>query len=236
MRWLADNGYRPLSVSALAGALKSGSNLPPRTVAVTFDDGFSDFLSGAVPALERFGFLATLYVVTGCVGGASLWLRNLDEDDRPMLSWSDLRSIAEAGIECGAHTVTHPELDVLPVEVARREIQASKQALEDELGGPVRSFAYPFGLASPATRRLVREAGFGSACRVGDALSAPGENLFALSRITMTETVRRDEMEAILSGESGLPVAPPLEHVRRRAWRALRSMRRFFGASDPTTG
>ena len=127
---------------------------------------------------------------TGQVGWELLRsLAPLGEGNRPMLTLGEIRDLDRAGVEIGAHTVNHPELDVLAEMAARAEIETSKRALEDGLGKSVPSFAYPHGYSSPTTRRLVREAGFRSACRVAHAFSSPGDTLFSLSRIIMTSAI-----------------------------------------------
>ena len=80
-----------------------------------------------------------------------------------MLTWQELRDVSESGIECGAHTHTHPQLDILPAPTAFQEIQTSKRMRSRiSSGRPVKTFAYPHGYASRTTRHLVRQAGFAS--------------------------------------------------------------------------
>ena len=138
-----------------------------------------------------------------------------------MLSWHELRDISSAGIEVGAHTVSHPQLDILGPAKANAEIRGSKYALEAKLGRSVQSFAYPHGYSSRTTRRLVRKAGFTSACRVRHALASMTEDLYALSRIIMTSTIGTDELHTLLSG-SILPVAPPIDRLVSTGWRMVR--------------
>lgn len=221
MEYLSSNDYSPIPVSTLAAFHKRGEKPPPRTVAITFDDGLRDFLTGAMPILQRYNFPATLYVVSGCVGQTSHWLGPVGEGGRPMLSWHELRDISSAGIEVGAHTVSHPQLDILGLAKAEAEIKGSKSALEDQLGQSVRSFAYPHGYYSRSTRRLVRDAGFTSACRVRHALASMTEDLYALSRIIMTSSIGVDDLHELLSG-SALPVAPPTDRLVSAGWRMAR--------------
>jgi peptidoglycan/xylan/chitin deacetylase (PgdA/CDA1 family) len=223
MDWLAEHDYRPITVSTLVAARAARLPLPPRTVVITFDDGLRNFLIEAVPILQRHGFPATLYVVTGYVGKSSGWSRSLGEPDRPMLSWSELATVSECGIECGAHTHSHPQLDIISPAAAFAEVQRSKVSLEDHLARKVDSFAYPHGYASRITRQLVRQAGFTSACRVRHALSSTTEDPFALSRIIVTSDTRADDLGALFTG-STLPIAPPSDRPLAIGWRWARKI------------
>jgi peptidoglycan/xylan/chitin deacetylase (PgdA/CDA1 family) len=223
MDWLAEHDYLPITISALVAARAANLTLRPRTVAITFDDGLRDFAIGAFPILQRHRFPATLYVVTGYVGKSSGWSRSLGERDRPMLNWSELSAVAECGVECGAHTHSHPQLDIISPVAAFAEIRRSKTSLEDHLGRKIESFAYPHGYASRTTRQLVRRAGFTSACRVRHALSSTAEDPFALSRIIMTSDVRAGDLESLFTG-AALPIAPPSDRLSAIGWRWARKI------------
>src|SRR5690606_17897070 len=120
---------------------QSGS-LPAKAIAITFDDGLADFGRHALPLLERFGFASTLFVTTGHVGGTARWLADLGEGERPMLGWDDIAGLPQRNVEVGAHTHTHPQLDLLSLVDARQEIEQSKALLEAHIGRKIQSFAY----------------------------------------------------------------------------------------------
>jgi len=90
---LAREGYTALTITELVErAYVRGERLPPRTVAITFDDGLEDFHAAGLAVLRRHGLAATVFVTAGCVGATSTWLGPLGEGRRPMCSWDQLRA------------------------------------------------------------------------------------------------------------------------------------------------
>ncbi len=197
--YLYQHGYTFLNVTQLIQALSGNLPLPERPVVLTFDDGFADFYEHALPTLFRYNLTATLYISTGFLGRTSLWLQHERETDRPMLTWQQLGEINDCGIECGAHTHSHPKLDTLPPAVARSEITRSKDLLEQHLGQKIESFAYPFGYYTAYTRWLVKEAGFTSACTVNLAMSSEAADHFALERLMVTPAMDMGAFHALIS-------------------------------------
>ena len=218
---VAESGVTVLTVFELVERLGSPS-LPARPAVITFDDGFADFAEHALPALQEHGLAASLYVTTGYLDGSPDGPAPERPQDR-MLHWSQLGEIAAAGIEIGAHGQTHRYLDTLPPAAARREIVRSRALLEDVLGRPVESFAYPNGYSSPAVRRLVRGAGYASACAVRNTLSSTADDRFALARLTVRDTTSIDELTDWLAGFGAPPRAG--ERLATRAWRVYRRSR-----------
>lgn len=185
MAYLAAENYMTLTMRELAAMRVAAAEIPPRTVALTFDDGFADFHNEVLPVLLRHGFTATLYVVTQFVGATSRWLVDERESDRPLLSWSQLAEVADAGVECGAHSHTHPRLDVIPLASVHEELATSKALLEARLQLSVESLAYPFGFHSCKVRAVARAVGYHSACAVAERVSDI-DNPFALPRLTVS--------------------------------------------------
>ncbi len=219
---VAESGATVLSVSDLVARREAGT-LPGRPAAITFDDGFADFADQALPALAERELAATLYVTTGFLaGGPGPIVRARPAD--ATLHWSQLRGIEADGIEIGAHSHGHPHLDTLSRGAARDEIVLSKELLEDELGHEVESFAYPNGYSSPAVRRLVREAGFRSACAVRNTLSSAGDDRFTLARLTVGDRTTAGELAGWLAGVGARP-PHTRERVATRGWRAYRRTR-----------
>ncbi len=223
MAYLHEHGYTPVTVTQWVESLTQKTiQLPEKLVILTFDDGMADFYTDALPILARYGFGATLYITTSFVGGTCGWLTHEGEATRLMLSWRQIAEIQAAGIECGGHTHTHPQLDVLPLTKARSEIVTCKRMLEDALGQQVQSFAYPYGYYTKTTQRLVQAAGYTSACAVKHSMNVETTNLFALTRLMVKATTSISEFEALLTGKSSYTLSTIYARMRTPVWQVVR--------------
>ena len=133
MSFFQRNHYHVLSLREAAPYIASSRFPPPRSVVITFDDGYDDNFIYAFPILKKYGFPATIFMVAGEVGKPNF------------LNWEQLREMTYHGIAIGSHTITHCYLPRESRERMREEIFNSKKILEDELGGEVVSFCYPVG-------------------------------------------------------------------------------------------
>lgn len=234
MAYLAAAQYTPITVTRLAKAMtQQDQPLPARPVAITFDDGFADFVGAALPILQQYGFVATMYVATAFIGATSRWLRREGEADRPMMTWADIRDLSRYGIECGGHTQTHPQLDLVASASAWQEITCCKDVLEHHIGDKVVSFAYPYGYWDARVRRLVQAAGYTSACAVRYTISSLQDDRFALARLIVTDDLDPVKFAAVLRG--GYRQLHPLAHrVRATVWRLVRRniIHRFATATE----
>ena len=223
MAYLSEQGYTALTVSQFTYiCARQLERLPAKSVVITFDDAFLDFYTDALPILKRYGFAATLYVPTAYVGETSRWMEHEGEGSRPILSWEQLREIRDSGIECGAHTHSHPQLDLLPLSQAKKEITQSKHILEEHLGETVTSFAYPYGYHTSAVKQFVREAGYTSACAVKNALSTPATDPFALARVLVDPDTDVDAFAALLDGYNRRITFATYTRPLVPAWRLVR--------------
>jgi peptidoglycan/xylan/chitin deacetylase (PgdA/CDA1 family) len=181
MAYLKWGGYNVLSLEQLYRGLFEGAALPARSVVLTFDDGYENFREHAWPVLQRYGFPATVFMVTRLLGRNAEWL-GPDFADAPLMDGAAVRELDAQGVSFGSHTLNHPRLSRLDAAQMRREIFDSKAALEDVLGHAAPDFCYPYGDYDERARDLVAEAGYrqGLTCIRGAANTA--DNAFELPR------------------------------------------------------
>lgn len=170
-------GFRVAPLGALVECLERGRGLPPRTLALTFDDGYGDFAQHALPLLEERGLPATLFVTASrererLPGGT----------EAPLLALDALAGIAARGIEIGAHSVGHVDLTALDDAALERELRESRRVLEEHTGRPVEHFAYPFGRCDGRVRDAAARV-FRSACTTRLARLCSQDDPWAMPRV-----------------------------------------------------
>jgi peptidoglycan/xylan/chitin deacetylase (PgdA/CDA1 family) len=185
MLWLKDLGFQGVSVEeALAKTKPAGTGL--RLAVITFDDGFRDFHTHAWPLLRQHKFTATMYVSTGYIAAERKSFLA-----RECLTWDEVRELRKQGARFGSHTVNHPKLYQLPWKQIEMEVAESKWRLEEELGEPVTTFAYPY--AFPQENRsfaarltdILRKCGYESCATTVIGRFQPGDDPFNLKRLPM---------------------------------------------------
>ena len=223
MDYLHHHAYTTLTVTQLITMLaEARQTFPERVIVITFDDGYADFFTEALPVLKRYDFTATLYIVTAFINGTSRWLQREGETMRPMLTWEQVRQLSSLGIECGGHSHSHRQLDILPLSMARDEIVRCKHLLEDHLGREVMSFSYPHGYHSNVVKRLVREAGYTSACAVKYEKNSVTPDPFALARLSVDADTSREMFAALLTRTALAPAKNLYIDMRAAVWRLVR--------------
>lgn len=179
-------GYRGLSMSAAMPYLRGERS--GRVAVITLDDGYADNVANALPVLQRHGFSATCYVVSGALGRYNDW------DDvklgvrKPMMDASQLRAWQAGGMEVGAHTRTHPRLKQCDDARLHDETAGCKAALEDLVGAPVTQFCYPYGDHDERVVAATREAGFVAATTTHRGRAWPGMDPFGLPRVPVARS------------------------------------------------
>jgi len=186
MKFLHDDGYSTIECDTMPqGARRDGAGAStPKSVIITFDDGYADFYRYAFPILAEYGFTATVFVISGLLKAERTCFKQTE-----CLNLSEVRELHSRGISIGSHTVSHPELKRLPQDAVERELSGSKKALEDALGAPVKSFAYPFAFPEADRRFVGMMAGILEKCGYENGVTTilgtarPGANRWFLPRL-----------------------------------------------------
>jgi peptidoglycan/xylan/chitin deacetylase (PgdA/CDA1 family) len=182
LHWLREQGFRSVDVDEWAGAAALDQPLPGRGVILTFDDGFVDFGEEAVPLLQKYGFRAELFVVSGHVGATDSW-DTAWERREPLMDWQALADLPPDVVRIGSHTVGHAPLTAISSQEVVRELVESRITLEDRLGRRITTIAYPFGLNDGAVQRLAGAVGYEVGYTTMPWWAYPTRNLLDLPRL-----------------------------------------------------
>lgn len=224
MQWLAERRWRTLSIDELLEG-RSRGHWPEGSLLITFDDGFRSVREAALPILKACNFTAIVFVVSRWVGRTNEWPGQPAWVPRqPLLDWQEIRELRDAGLEVGAHSRSHRSLAPLPAPEMVAEIGESKREIEQEIGCPVRAFAYPYGTVTPlAEAQVAQHFDAAFTTRLGFVTTR--------SRVTRLERVDAYYLRPWHMFRSLDAGWMPL-YVRARRWgRALR--RRYRAASQP---
>jgi peptidoglycan/xylan/chitin deacetylase (PgdA/CDA1 family) len=134
MGYLAGNGYTLISAQQLVDALNGHAGLPSKSIAVIFDDGYSDIYTYAYPVLQKYHIVVNVAVITGLVGGSNY------------LSWGQVEEMSHSGlVYMTNHTWSHYAISHGSLDKILYEISTAKQQLQDHTGQNITTFVYPFG-------------------------------------------------------------------------------------------
>ena len=170
IRFLHDRGFKSVSLQEAVDVMNGKRKAEGRIVVITFDDGYRDIYYNAFPILQKYGFQATVFLVSDFIGGTSEWDKGISLSyPKPLLSGEEIREMAKAGVTFGSHTRTHARLISLPQEELENEIMGSKRDLEGLLQSEMKYFSYPYFAVDERVCSVVKKAGYAVACR-GDHL------------------------------------------------------------------
>jgi peptidoglycan/xylan/chitin deacetylase (PgdA/CDA1 family) len=183
MCWLHEHSYQAIPLSRLVRCVRTEDQLPPRSIVITFDDGFASVFTRAYPILAEYGFSATVFLVSDYCGRRNDWpSQPTTVPYQSLMTWTQICEMDRDGIEFGAHSATHPMLDQLAVSDVEREILDSKAKIEDQVGHAIELFAYPYGRYNETVKRVVSRA-YTGACSTRLGIVRPGSDPLALDRI-----------------------------------------------------
>ena len=175
--YLKKAGYQTITPAELAANIENGTPLPEKPLLITFDDGYEDNYQNAYPLLKKYGFKATIFVVTGFM------------DKNPQyLTWKQAKELEANGISIESHTVTHRSMTELNYEQLKKELVDSKKDIEDHLQKKVLFIAYPTGTYNLQIAEMVKEAGYTGAFTIKYGNVDSGSNIYAMERMPVFQT------------------------------------------------
>ena len=179
MKYLKDNGFNVITPEQLLSFLEFREALPKKSVMITIDDGYRSVYNVAYPILKKYGFPATFFVYTNYVGVS-----------KKAITWNQLKEMKTNGFTIGSHSIAHSDLTKRGEQESptayeqrlRREIEVSKQIIDEKLNQKTIIFAYPFGRVNHQAMVLAMKNGYQLAVTVNRGGNAFFENPYLLRR------------------------------------------------------
>jgi peptidoglycan/xylan/chitin deacetylase (PgdA/CDA1 family)/glycosyltransferase involved in cell wall biosynthesis len=180
--------YHAQPLEYLADEWRNGRLPPPRSIAITFDDGYCDNLTEASPVLRKHGYPATLFFVTGLAGCEATWDSGIPRGSEPLLTWEEVAELAQKGFRVEPHGVNHVDLTAISSEAAHFELRESRRQLVVRLGQTPKFFAYPYGHSNEMIREQVMQVGYQAAFSAKPGLNTLRTDRFAYRRVEIEGT------------------------------------------------
>ena len=219
MAFLRTEGWSLLTLKQVAKHLNSQTPFPERAIAVTFDDGFQDNYTAALPILQKENIPATVFLTTDFIGTRELPVLR-DRSGIAPLNWDQVRSMAEAGVHLGAHTLTHPSLNDVSSEKMVREIRDCRTRIQEETGIWTQDFCYPRGHYNDEVERAVDHAGYTMALTTRPGIVTANDSPLTLRRTFIARDDRLRDFSHKLDGSYDRL------HALKQGWGRLRSLAR----------
>jgi len=177
MRYLKENGYQVIPLDTLIGGLKSGRKFAHNTVVITIDDGHKSIFTYAYPILKKYGFPATVFLISDYIGS-----------EKRFLNWDEVREMSKNNISFGGHTRNHVYLPSIKnnKDALEDEIAGCKKVIEDHLGISIDYFCYPGGGFNEKIESIVKKAGYKGACATNRGFDVLNRhNFYELDRVSV---------------------------------------------------
>jgi len=197
MGYLARHGWFTMTLDELEHLLKVG-RMPKKRFIVTFDDGFRNNLTEALPILTAFGFTATVYVATEFIGRHNSFV-TAKMSEFPMLTWDDVIKLRDAGWQIESHGHTHKNLPDMDISQVRWELQVSRDMLEKHADVRSKHFCYPRGKYTPEVVQAVKDADYRTAVSIHAGMVRPMADLWVLPRLAINDRVTFNHFRALFT-------------------------------------
>ncbi|WP_420563192.1 polysaccharide deacetylase family protein [Thalassobaculum sp.] len=175
---LRTGGYKVLPLPEILEKMRTGADLPDRTIALTIDDAYASVYAEAWPRLKKAGFPFTLFVATDPIDRAS----------PGYMTWDQIRELQAGGATIGSQTASHPHLPDLDDDTVKIELDRAASRLADELGQKPTLFAYPYGEYGLRIEKIVAERGYVAAFGQQSGVVHATSDRYGLPRFALNET------------------------------------------------
>lgn len=182
MEYLAANGFTTVTMQMVYEFYAHGKKLPPKSILLTFDDGYADNFTEALPVLKEKNMTAAVFPIANWIGKENKW-ENFNKELTTTMDWEQLKKWQVSGMEIGSHTMDHPFLAQCNIEQSTIELKQSKAILENSLSTSIDFACYPYGSFNAQTKDVVRIAGYKMAFAIFEDVPLWKIDLFALPRI-----------------------------------------------------
>jgi len=177
MEFLKKNKYNVVSLEKLASYMRSGERMPPKTIAITFDDGFYNNYQYAYPVLKKYGLPATIFVIVSKIGKPGY------------LGWKEIKEMSDSGlITIGSHTMSHLWLPAMGTKQLKYELERSREILESRTGRSVTELCYPVGAHDDRVKAAAAAAGYACAVATNPGRAASAGDIYAIKRVRISRT------------------------------------------------
>jgi peptidoglycan/xylan/chitin deacetylase (PgdA/CDA1 family) len=190
-------GYRSVRLEDWVSAMIRNEPLPGKRIILTFDDGYQDFLTAAVPVLRYYGLSATVFLVADRIGGVADWDAVYGEA-APLLSWNELRALQEVGIEFGCHSSVHLPMTGMHLAALIEDTVRARVLLEEVLATRITTLAYPYGAEIEFVRHVVGDLGFRAAVSCQPGISWLGADRLRLPRVEVCGGCTPEQLLALI--------------------------------------
>jgi peptidoglycan/xylan/chitin deacetylase (PgdA/CDA1 family) len=185
IRFLRRRGFRTVGIKEWTSTARQVSRFRGRPIMLTFDDATTDFRDIVWPILERNGFSACLFIVSGKVGGVADW-EGADVPPAALMNWETLQYLDQQGIEFGSHMALHVSTDRMQTEEIIRSGTHSRRLLQRALNQPIDAVAVPYGVTSGRVRTLLRACGYTSLFTANYGIASLRDNVLDIPRIEIS--------------------------------------------------
>jgi peptidoglycan/xylan/chitin deacetylase (PgdA/CDA1 family) len=200
MRYLTGKGYRTLTMDELILYCQGKLDLDGKAVVLTFDDGWLDNRTFALPVLRKYGLKAALFIITGMVEKESRSPHTGGYDENyARLSWDNIKEMTATGlVKIYSHTKTHRNCKELSMAELKEELEGSKKAIEEMLNTPCPYLCLPYGRFNRVTTEAAIEAGYVAMLTTVPGVVGRGSNPLAINRIGATDGLLRFRLSMLL--------------------------------------